>query len=141
MSPRAAWRLERLGFTAYDYVGGKSDWLSRGLAYEGTADLVSRHLAPAPTCEATESVAAVRERFGAVEVVVVDGGLAVGVLAPEPMSAAASVEAAMTFGMTTVRASEERVDLDERLSDAGVARAIVTDPDACLLGIYSAHRP
>src|SRR4051812_3830086 len=37
MSPRAAWRLETLGFEhSYDYVGGKADWLAHGLPREGT---------------------------------------------------------------------------------------------------------
>ena len=41
MSPRAAWRLESLGFgEVYDYVDGKVDWMAAGLATEGTA---SRH--------------------------------------------------------------------------------------------------
>ncbi len=36
MSPRAALRLEHLGFTdLYDYVPGKSDWTAAGLAREG----------------------------------------------------------------------------------------------------------
>src|SRR5437588_6032825 len=37
MSPRAAWRLEELGFErAYDFVGGKTAWIERGLPTEGT---------------------------------------------------------------------------------------------------------
>jgi hypothetical protein len=36
MSPRAACRLETLGFAeVYDYVPGKVDWLAHGLATEG----------------------------------------------------------------------------------------------------------
>src|SRR4051812_45142472 len=36
MSPRAACRLETLGFErVYDYVGGKADWLANGLPREG----------------------------------------------------------------------------------------------------------
>src|SRR2546425_461639 len=36
MSPRAAWRLERLGYgPVHDYVGGKVDWLAAGLPSEG----------------------------------------------------------------------------------------------------------
>jgi hypothetical protein len=32
MSPRAAWRLEGLGFErVYDYVPGESDWFASGL--------------------------------------------------------------------------------------------------------------
>ncbi|MEE9248155.1 MAG: rhodanese-like domain-containing protein, partial [Dehalococcoidia bacterium] len=37
MSPRAAARLETLGFTkVYDYVAGKSDWLAAALPSKGT---------------------------------------------------------------------------------------------------------
>ena len=36
MSPRAAARLETLGFTkVYDYVNGKADWLAAGLSSQG----------------------------------------------------------------------------------------------------------
>jgi len=38
MSPRAAWRLESLGFTAvYHYVPGVADWAAAGLPVEGKA--------------------------------------------------------------------------------------------------------
>ena len=37
MSPRAAWRLETLGFgEVYDYIDGKVDWMAAGLPTEGT---------------------------------------------------------------------------------------------------------
>ena len=37
MSPRAAWRLETLGFAqVFDYADGKLDWMTAGLATEGT---------------------------------------------------------------------------------------------------------
>src|SRR5215212_2665602 len=36
MSPRAAWRLENLGFTrVFDYVAGIKDWSARRLPIEG----------------------------------------------------------------------------------------------------------
>ncbi len=36
MSPRAACRLEQLGFPeVYDYTAGKADWLAHGLETEG----------------------------------------------------------------------------------------------------------
>lgn len=41
MSPRAACRLQHLGWTAYDYAAGKADWLAFGLAHEGAAQLIS----------------------------------------------------------------------------------------------------
>jgi|SRR5215218_7496929 hypothetical protein len=43
MSPRAACRLETLGFTGvHDYVLGKADWLAHGLPTEGTQANVPR---------------------------------------------------------------------------------------------------
>src|SRR2546430_16920519 len=39
MSPRAAARLEQLGFDVYDYALGKVDWMARGLPMEGTAEI------------------------------------------------------------------------------------------------------
>ena len=38
MSPRAAWRLDALGFEqVFDYVPGKADWSATGLTLEGAA--------------------------------------------------------------------------------------------------------
>src|ERR671931_563137 len=68
MSPRAAWRLESLGFTrVYDYVAGKADWGSFGLPLEGTlgpraGDYVGIDV---PTCELAERLQDVRRRVGA----------------------------------------------------------------------------
>ena len=43
MSPRAACRLELLGFTqVYDDVAGKADWLAHGLPTEGEQAQVPR---------------------------------------------------------------------------------------------------
>jgi hypothetical protein len=43
MSPRAAWRLARLGFgQVYDYVAGKASWLAFGLPSEGTEAPIPR---------------------------------------------------------------------------------------------------
>ncbi len=43
MSPRAAARLESLGFTKiFDYVGGKADWFAAGLPREGRLASVPR---------------------------------------------------------------------------------------------------
>ena len=43
MSPRAACRLELLGFTqVYDYVAGKADWLAHGLPTEGEQAQIPR---------------------------------------------------------------------------------------------------
>src|SRR2546423_15188070 len=68
MSPRAAWRLEALGFEqVYDYVSGKADWLAHGLPREGeeTSVLYAGELIDAdpPTCGLTASVAEVQARL------------------------------------------------------------------------------
>jgi hypothetical protein len=62
MSPRAAWRLERLGYgPVYDYVAGKADWLAAGLPSviggerpRRTADVMDRIVA---TCGPDQVVA------------------------------------------------------------------------------------
>src|SRR5262249_62059444 len=65
--PRAAWRLESIGFTrVYDYVAGKADWGSFGLPLEGrrqSGTRVGAHLqTDVPTCALDESLPAGRER-------------------------------------------------------------------------------
>jgi len=70
MSPRAAWRLESLGFgEVYDYAAGKADWLAWGLPREGTSagiptvgDLARRDV---PTCGLGETLGAIRQRIRA----------------------------------------------------------------------------
>jgi Mg/Co/Ni transporter MgtE len=70
MSPRAAWRLESLGFgEVYDYVAGKLDWMAAGLPTEGTnaahprAGEVSRR--DVPTAGLDERLGNVRDRVRA----------------------------------------------------------------------------
>src|SRR5437667_11104005 len=67
MSPRAAWRLESLGFgEVYEYGGGKLDWMAAGLPTEGTnakrpraGDLAHTDV---PTCRLDERLGDVRDR-------------------------------------------------------------------------------
>src|SRR5919204_3148980 len=70
MSPRAACRLEALGFTdVHDYVAGKADWLAHNLPTEGasanapTAGTKLRH--DVPVADPDETIAAVRARVDA----------------------------------------------------------------------------
>ncbi len=65
MSPRAACRLESIGFTqVHDYVAGKADWGSAGLPLEGTRGSETRVGAyinrDVPTCRLDERLADVR---------------------------------------------------------------------------------
>jgi CBS domain-containing protein len=61
MSPRAAWRLEGLGFEmVYDYVPGKADWFASGLPKEGRMASVptigDAARQDVPTCAPAEKV-------------------------------------------------------------------------------------
>src|SRR2546425_7194027 len=69
MSPRAAARLEQLGFDVYDYALSKVDWMAHGLPVEGTAaqrptarSFVRDDVA---TCQLEDRVAAIRQRIDA----------------------------------------------------------------------------
>ena len=68
MSPRAAWRLEGLGFSeAYDYAPSKVDWFAAGLPMEGELSVIptvgDAARKDVPTCAPAESVGEVHERI------------------------------------------------------------------------------
>src|SRR5260370_17501440 len=91
MSPRAAWRLESLGFDeVYDYTVGKLDWMAAGLPIEGTKAKLRRagDLArkDTPTCSLEENLGAVRDRVHALgwDAVVVVNTERIGFGLPRP---------------------------------------------------------
>ena len=146
MSPRAAWRLEAAGFTAYDYVAGKSDWLAADLPFEGTAKLVGqftrREVATAredtPAQEALHRLEA--RGFGPV-LVLNQAGVLMGAAHRDALACAAedaTVGTVMRFGVTTVRPSEQAADLVDRMSHAKVSRIVVTRSDGTLVGLFFA---
>jgi hypothetical protein len=68
MSPRAAWRLESIGFPQVsDYVAGKADWGSFGLPLEGAEGSETRVGAyvrtDVPNCRLNERLQEVCERL------------------------------------------------------------------------------
>src|SRR5436305_14786951 len=72
MSPRAAWRLETLGFKrVIDYVPGKQAWYEENEPREGKAvdEIWIGDVADAevPTCGLTERIGAVRARVHAAD--------------------------------------------------------------------------
>jgi CBS domain-containing protein len=146
MSPRAAVRLDQLGFgEVYDYAAGKADWLAAGLPREGESasvpfagDVADRDV---PTCRHREPVGEVLARLeaeGHELCVVVDPDRVVlgllhrdaPVLAPE-----LAVETAMESGPTTVRASAELGPLAHRMLHSGLEAVPVTTPEGRLLGL------
>lgn len=145
MSPRAAWRLETLGFQAvYDYIGGKADWLAAGQPTEGSThrtSLVSLMARDIPTCQIDEPVTDVAARMGAsrsdTAVVLNDQRVVLGRLRAGRFdeTAAGTVAAVMEEGPTTVRADTDAAELLERMQTRGTEQTIVSTPEGQLLGI------
>jgi CBS domain-containing protein len=150
MSPRAAWRLEALGYgEVYDYVAGKSDWMAAGLPTEGTgagrarvADVMDR--APV-TCGPSERVVDVVARVGLAgdttcavvnEVGVVQGRLRLRLVERTDTRPAGEV---MEPGPTTVRADADAGETVERMGRRSVRSLIVSTPDGVLLGVVHAE--
>jgi CBS domain-containing protein len=149
MSPRAACRLETLGFTAvYDYAAGKADWLAAGLPTEGAAvtPLRAGALARAdiPTCAPDDSIATARQRVAASDedrcVVTSAERVVLGVLHQSALAGDHDTPAgdAMAAGPSTVRAHEDLHDLAGRMHAHNVPAILVTDPQGRLLGLL--HR-
>jgi rhodanese-related sulfurtransferase len=141
LGPRAASWLSHNGFRdVAEYELGKMDWLSAGLPYEGTADLVGRHLEPAPCCRPSDPVAAVEDVLAAspVAVVVEDDGTVVGVLSEEVLTQGGDVCAweAAEYGPKTVRPSEECDKLSRRMKDKSLEYIVVSDHGGKLLGLF-----
>jgi predicted transcriptional regulator len=147
MSPRAAWRLDSLGYDAYDYVAGKQDWLAFGRAYDGYAHLAGRMLsADVPTCSFRDRIGDVRQaldtsRFGML-VALNSDGVVMGRLGRNTLDNddAVTVDEVMAEGPTTVRPSEELEPLIERMRRAGVDGVLVTASDGRLLGLVERSR-
>jgi hypothetical protein len=143
MSPRAACRLQRLGFQqVYDYVDGIADWKAAGLPTEGN-ELPEQRVADAtrpdiPTCEPDEGVADVRQRVfdaGWDECVVVDcDRMVVGRLRDQAWDRDGTVLDVMELGPTTVRPDGLLQTLVERMSPRGTRLVLVTTPQGVLSG-------
>ncbi len=145
MSPRAAWRLESLGFTkVYDYVGGKADWFAAGLPREGeltsiprTGDVARRDDI---TCRPTDRISDVIDRVRAAGketcIVTTDGGVILGRVQADRLDADAQepVEEAMELGPTTTRADTTLEAILERLNARNVDSILVATSDGRLVG-------
>lgn len=144
MSPRAACRLESLGFQpVYDYVPGKADWTAAGLPTEGAHAGVPRVAAVArhdvPRCRLEETVADVAERVGEWEMAVAvgDEDVVLGVVRREALDteSARTIAAVMEEGPTTFRPDVEAAELGAHLRERGVSRVLVTTSDGALVGL------
>jgi CBS domain-containing protein len=148
MSPRAAWRLEGIGFDkVYDYVPGKADWSASGFPTEGklasvpTVGDVARQ--DTPTCTPAEKVGHVRQRIkdaGWDRCVVVNSEQVVlGQLREKELSSDpdAPVEMTMRNGPTTFRPNEPVGKLVKRMRERNVSAVLVTTSDGKLVGLLS----
>jgi rhodanese-related sulfurtransferase len=142
MSPRAARRLERLGFgPVYDYAAGKVDWMAAGLPTVRVDSSERRALDAAdrdpPTCRPDDPVADVAGLNERSVVVVDERGIVLGRVSAGRVDAADSraIEEVMEPGPATVRAHEPLAPLLERMARRGVSEVIVTTPQGELLGV------
>jgi predicted transcriptional regulator len=145
MSPRAAWRLEALGFSqVYDYEAGKADWGSFGLPLDGRADSSTRVASVAatevPTCRLDELVADVAKRLRNgwdICVVTNDDDIVLGLLGRGALRSSqhSTVESVMTSGPSTIRPSARLDAITKRMHDQNLTRLIVTRSDGVLLGV------
>lgn len=146
MSPRAACRLETLGFDkVYDYVPGKVDWLAHNLPTDGdhahrlTAGQLARDDVPTVTLE--EDLARIQARLQEGDygfaLVLSAQGIVLGRLRASAITATGitSVEAAMDAGSSTVRPDVAATDLLERLRGRKLTSALVTTPEGRLVGV------
>lgn len=146
MSPRAAWRLESLGFAdVYDYTAGKKDWLAWGLPREGrmaevpTVGEVARR--DVPTCGLADRIADVQARAQAAGfaacVVVNERRVVLGLLRSRELEAdpAATAEQVMQAGPATYRLDVPAREAGARMRQRGVEALPVTTPDGVLVGL------
>jgi rhodanese-related sulfurtransferase len=145
MSPRAATRLDELGFEVYDYALSKVDWMAHGLPMEGTAATRPTALTfvrdDVATCALDDRAEQIKQRiesspYGFALVLadrVVLGRVRRSRLdgAPGDMSA----ESVMEPGPSTTRPHTEPDELARQLLGGGASTAILTTPEGELIGV------
>jgi CBS domain-containing protein len=146
MSPRAAWRLETLGFAeVYDYVPGRADWAASGRPVEGAFASVPTIGALAhrdvPTCALDERVADVAERVRdagwSTCLVTIGRGVVLGRLFRRELDAPdeRTAEQAMRPGPSTFRPNVSAHEMMHYMDEHDLRTAIVTTSDGTLVGI------
>jgi predicted transcriptional regulator len=148
MSPRAAWRLDALGFReVYDYPGGKQDWFAAGRPAEGERpddDRLAAHAEAVLTCALEQRVAYVLARIQASDwgfaVAVSDGNVVLGRLRGSDAEAAvgttagAAVRDVMREGPSTFRPNVSVGEMSEYMRRHDLSTAIVTTSQGILIG-------
>ena|SRR2546421_2996855 len=146
MAPRAAWRLESLGFRkVYIYAGGKLDWMAAGLPTEGknagrprAGDIARKDV---PTARLGDRLGAVRERVKASGwdsvVVTNDDGIVLGLLRGEELAADGdlSMERAMGSGPSTFRPYVSAREMADYMTEHELESSPITTSDGRLVGL------
>jgi rhodanese-related sulfurtransferase/CBS domain-containing protein len=146
LSPRAAWRLESLGFTqVFDYVAGKVDWLANGLPTEGKRVAVPRvgeHVRrDVSTCHLTDRLGEVAEHVRASGldgcVVVNEERVVLGLLRRRALDGDPQqlVEEVMEPGPSTFRPDVALDEMTAYLRQRQLGSVLVTTADGRLVGI------
>ncbi len=148
MSPRAASRLESLGFEqVYDYVAGKADWGSFGFPLEGAEGSDTRAGAyvrtDAPNCRREDRLleicARLEESGWDTCFVLDDNDVVLGRIGRRAIRGMADVSAeeAMTLGPSTVRPSARLEAMVERMRRQNLTTLPVTRSDGRLVGLLT----
>jgi predicted transcriptional regulator len=146
MSPRAASRLETLGFRdVYDYTDGKLDWMAAGFPMVGTnaerprAAEVARK--DAMTCRLDERLGEVSERAAAggweAAVVVNEERVVLGLLRKNELAGNADqpVERAMRPGPSTFRPYVAIAEMAAFMTEHNLDSSPITTSDGRLVGL------
>jgi CBS-domain-containing membrane protein len=144
MSPRAAWRLESLGFTeVYEYSAGKADWGAFGLPLEGkgTQSVRIKDIARAdvPTCGLSDKVGTARRRAAGWDtcIVVNEERVVLGRVFKEQLDGdpGADVGDVMRPGTSTFRPNVSAAEMLEYMDRRRHESSLVTTPDGRLVGL------
>jgi len=148
MSPRAAWRLESLGFReVHDYVAGEADWFASGLPREGRDATIprvgDRARRDVPTCGPRDPVGEVRNRVRSTGwdtcLVVNEERVVLGRLRGTAFEADldTAAETVMEAGPTTFRPDARIAGVTARMRERGTSSVVVTTPDGRLVGVLT----
>jgi rhodanese-related sulfurtransferase len=145
MSPRAAARLERLGFEAYDYALSKVDWMAHGLPMEGTAagrptalSFVRQDLATCAPDDRAERISQLIEDSPYGFALVLADRVVLGRVRRSRLqdaAADASAELLLEPGPATTRPHIDPGELARRLESSDASTAILTTPEGELIGV------
>jgi predicted transcriptional regulator len=146
MAPRAAARLESLGFSeVYEYKAGKSDWMAAGLPTEGTnaahpraGDVARKDV---PTARLEERLGDVTQRVRAAGweavVVVDDERVVLGLLRSKELGKDPDllIEQAMRPGPSTFRPYVSVEKMVKHMAEHNLQNSPITTSDGRLVGL------